>query len=107
MALGYLFILFVVLIGVSILGITLLYLSKNEKIKNIAFYFLAVWAILLAFLNATSLPTNYFTEKSIAWAVGIVSLIGVIFRLKNPKKTTIPNILVTASIIFGLYTLIF
>ncbi|WP_301655403.1 hypothetical protein [Terrisporobacter mayombei] len=40
MALGALFVLFIILTTVSLLSITLLYTLKNEKLKNMFFYFL-------------------------------------------------------------------
>ena len=59
MALGYLFILFVSIAIISILGIVFLYYSKKEKTKNILFYTLNLWLILISYLNITSLPSNY------------------------------------------------
>ncbi|GAB6169570.1 hypothetical protein JCM1393_20300 [Clostridium carnis] len=107
MALGYLFILFIFMTVVSLLGVFLLYFLKNKTGKNIIFYGLVIWSMLIAYLNATSLPTNFLVEQFIAWGFGFVSIIAIIIKVKNPEKTTIPYILVTASTLIGLYTLFF
>lgn len=107
MALGYLLILFIVMMVVSIVGISLLYLLKNKKAKNIIFYCLAAWSMCIAFLNATSLPINFLTEQLVAWSFGFLSVIAIIFNIKKPEKSNIAYIIVVVSILLGLYTLFF
>ena len=63
MALGSLFILFVVMALISILGIVLLLVTKNQMVSNICFFGLLIWCVVLAYLDATSLPTNFIGEK--------------------------------------------
>lgn len=107
MALGYLFILFIFITSVSIVGILLLYLLKNQRAKNIVFYFLAAWSMCIAFLDATSLPSNYLMERLTAWSFGVLSIIGIIFKIKKPKKPIIAYILVTVSVFLTLMSIIF
>ena len=107
MALGYLLILFIFILVVSILGISLLFLLKNQKIKDVLFYFLAIWSMLIAYLNATSLPTNYIGQQIIAWLFGSISIIAIIIKVKKTRETNIPYILVTVSVLLGIFTLFF
>ena len=51
MALAILAIVFIVMTVVSGLGITFLYLLKNQRIKNGLFYFLTVWGMGIAYMN--------------------------------------------------------
>ncbi|EOU1682416.1 hypothetical protein QTH11_02130 [Clostridium perfringens] len=107
MALGYLLIFFVFILVISILGISLLFFLKNRKIKNVLFYFLAVWSILIAYLNASSLPTNYLGQQIMAWLFGSISIIAIIINLKKTGETNIPYILVTISVFLGIFMMFF
>ena len=107
MALGYLLIFFIVMAVVSGLGLAFLYLLKNEKIKNGLFYFLAIWAMGIAYINATSLPSNYLGEQLIAWAFGFLSVLAIIIKIKKLEKPMIAHLLVTASILCSMTDLFF
>lgn len=102
-----LLILFIVLAVGSGLGISLLYLLKNPKAKNALFYFLGVWSMLIAFLNATSLPSNYFLEQVIAWAIGFIAIIAILIKILKPSKVKIAYLLVSVSALAGLFDLFF
>ncbi|MCX0371029.1 hypothetical protein LIZ77_09620 [Clostridium perfringens] len=107
MALGYLLIFFVFILVISILGISLLFFLKNRKIKNALFYFLAVWSILIAYLNASSLPTNYLGQQIMAWLFGSISIIAIIINLKKTGETNMPYTLVTISVFLGIFMMFF
>lgn len=107
MALGYLLIFFVFILVISILGISLLFFLENRKIKNVLFYLLAVWSILIAYLNASSLPTNYLGQQIMAWLFGSISIIAIIINLKKTGETNIPYILVTISVFLGIFMMFF
>lgn len=63
--------------------------------------------MLIAFLNATSHPSNYLMEQLIAWGFGFLAVISIIIKFKNPQKASLPNMLVTISILCGLIDLFF
>ncbi len=107
MALGVLVIFFVTMLVISGLGIALLYLLKNQMAKNILFYALAVWSMMIAILNATSLPSNFLFEQLFAWLLGFLPIIAIIIKVKKPSKTMIPYLLVSSSIIISLFDLFF
>lgn len=102
-----LLIMFIVLAVASGLGIAFLYLSKNVKVKTGFFYFVAMLSMLIAFLNATSHPSNFIMQQLIAWAFGFLAIISIIIKIKNPQKTSLANLLVTISILCGLADLFF
>nr|WP_300004081.1 hypothetical protein [Tissierella sp.] len=106
MALGTLAIMYVVIVLVSGLGIAFLYLSKSEKTKNALFYFLAIWAMVIAFMNVTSLPSNYLAQQFIGWGLGFLAVAAIAVKIMKPEKTNIANMLVTASVLFSLIDLI-
>ncbi|GAA0118220.1 hypothetical protein ACV3P7_00220 [Clostridium perfringens] len=83
MALVFLLVLSVFILVVGILGISLLFFLKNRKLKNVVFYFLVIWSMLIACLNATSLPTNYIGQQIIAWLFGSISIIAIIIKVKK------------------------
>ncbi len=104
MALGLYLILFMGLSVISILGILILFLTKNEGRKKGIFYFLAVWGMLIAVLSATSLPTNYLISQLIAWALGFLSIAGLVVHYKAKTKTRCYTAyaLVSASCVLGI-----
>lgn len=104
MALGLYLILFMGLSVISILGILLLFLTKNETRKKGIFYFLALWGMLIAVLSATSLPTNFLTSQLIAWAFGFLSIVGLVihYRAKEKARFYTAYALVSASCVLGI-----
>ena len=107
MALRLLLILFIVISVVSGLGISLLFLCKSSKVKNIIFYFLAAWSMFIAFINATSLPSNYLGEQLIAWIFGLLAIITIIIKIKKPERISLTYILIVYSVLLGLVDLFF
>lgn len=102
-----LLIIFIVLAVVSGLGIAFLYLSKNTKVKTGIFYFLCVWSMIISYINATGLPSNYVVQQLIAWSFGFLAVLAIIVKVKTPSKPSLPNLIVTASLLCGLIDLFF
>ena len=102
-----LILLYVSTLVVSILGISLLFFLKNRKLKNVVFYFLVIWSIFIAYLNAIGLPTNYIVQQIIAWLFGAISIIAIIIKVKKTGETNIPYILVTISVLLGIFMMFF
>ena len=108
MAFIFLLVLSVFILVVGILGISLLFFLKNRKLKNVVFYFLVIWSMqLIACLNATGLPTNYIVQQIIAWLFGSISIIAIIIKVKKTGETNIPYILVTISVLLGIFMMFF
>lgn len=107
MALGVLEIMFIVMSVVSAFGIAVLYLAKDPKLKNGVFYFLAIWGMGIAFINATRFPSNYLNSQLIAWGFGFLALVGFGTKIVKPEKIEIAKFLVTSSIILGMGHLFF
>ena len=61
--LGALVILFVVMSVVSVIGILLMYLTKEEKVKKGIFYFLAVCGMMIAWINVKGSPPMWKAGK--------------------------------------------
>lgn len=103
MALGLIVVSFVAISVISIIGLALMYLLKNERAKAGVFYFLSIWGMIIAVLSATSLPSNWIAQQLIAWGFGILSAAGLIVHLKCPSASgrTAAYILVTVSVIGG------
>ena len=100
-----LLILFVVLTVAVGLGTTFLFLAKNPKVEKVLFYFVVFLGIGIAWIRATSLPTNYVGEIVTAWCIGFLSIIGIIAWAKKHKQ--LAKWLVTVSSIVGLIQLFF
>ena len=86
MAIGMIVILFVGLCVISILGTLLLLLVKSEKAKRKIFYAMSVCGMAVAVLSATSLPTNYTAQEIAAWALGFLSVAGIVVHVKAKEK---------------------
>jgi len=109
MALGILNLIFIRIGIISVLGIALLYLTKNKEFNKVLFYFLAIWAMLIAIMRATSLPSNYIMQQIIALGIGFFSVIGIVVYIKADASKTyqIARGLVTASVVIGVINLFF
>lgn len=106
MALGYLYISFIVMFLVSILGIVSLYLVKNQNLKNILFYALFIWSLCISFINITALPSNYILQKIFGVLIGILALVSIFIKLKLPNKANTAHLLMVLCIIFGIIDII-
>ena len=109
MALGTLFLVFIIMAVVSIVGITFLWLTKNSRTKNFCICGLAIWGVVIAFMGATSEPVNYVSQQVIFWVIGIAGVIGILVNYLGKSKTAelIAKILVTVSVVGGIYNLFF
>ena len=67
MALGWLMILTVTISLLAIVGIILMVTVKNEKYVNVVFVVNAIYSLILTYLHATSLPTNFHLHITIAY----------------------------------------
>ena len=107
MALGILLIAFIGMSLISIIGLLLMYLLKNERAKAVTFYCMSVWGMIISVTGATSLPTNYTLSIVAAWALGILSVIGLIVHVRARSKIEYMTsyILVTISVIAGILKL--
>lgn len=103
-ALGALVITFVVMTVISVIGVILLYLSKNEKVKKGMFYFLAVWGMIVAYCNVLTIPPMWTEQIVLAGALGALSVVALLIQicLKKENKFNIARILVTVSVVVGM-----
>lgn len=101
--LGALVITFFVMSIISIAAVGLLYLSKNEKLKNGLLYFLAVWGIVVAYCGVLS--SGYFISDGLtSIAFGVLGIAAILVQkfLKKENKFQIARILVTISVVAGM-----
>ena len=103
MALGILVISYVAISVISIIGLALMYLLKNDRAKAGVFYFLSIWGMGISVFTAMSLPTNWIAQQLIAWGFGILGAAGLIVHLKSSSASgrMAAYILVTISVIGG------
>ena len=101
MAIGILGILFYTVSILGFGGLILLYIIKNEKVKNILFYFLSILGIIVSFEGFISAPTNDIVGKIILAIVGILPILAIIVKNKM-KLDKIAYILVTITVIVSI-----
>lgn len=103
-SLSLLVIAFVVMSVVSLIGVVLVHLVKNETAQKGIFYFLAVWGMLIAWCNVQTYPIYMMEGIGIAWAIGALSVIGLLVQLcmKKENKFKIARALVTISVVAGM-----
>lgn len=107
MALGFLFLLFVGMSILAIVGIVLLFVVKKNNTNNVLLVLMTAYSMSIAFLNATAQPTNFVGTQILAWVVGLVAIIGTAITLLTRKHLLISKILVSGSVILGIYFLYF
>ena len=101
MAIGILGILFYTVSILGFGGLILLYIIKNEKVKNILFYFLSILGIIVSFEGFISAPANDIVGKIILAIVGILPILAIIVKNKM-KLDKIAYILVTITVIVSI-----
>ncbi|MBQ8518683.1 MAG: hypothetical protein IJ455_03630 [Agathobacter sp.] len=102
--LGALVITFFVMSIISIAGLVLLYLSKNEKLKKGLLYFSTAWSIVIAYCGILVSDGFYFANGGIAVVLGALGIAGLLIQLisKKENKFQIARILVTISVVAGM-----
>ncbi|MDT2768201.1 hypothetical protein P7G58_04900 [Globicatella sulfidifaciens] len=105
MALGILGILNIVLITVAVIIQALLYKNKNES-KNNIFIINMLLGILLSWIVYTSLPTNFTEQRILAISLGLISVSAVVVKLKTEKFIVASKVMLSISIVGGLFQLL-
>lgn len=102
--LDMLVIVFVAMSVISLAGLAIIYISKSEKVQKGLLYFLAVFGMVVAWMNAQMIPSYMTGELVIAWALGALSVVALLiqFCMKSENKFKIARILVTVSVVAGM-----
>ena len=81
-----------------------LYLVKSPGARQVIFYIMAIWGMIIAVVSATSLPTNYTLERLITWAIGFLSVAGIVLHIRSSedKARMAARLLVTISVAGGI-----
>ena len=84
-----------------------LYLVKSPGARQVIFYIMAIWGMIIAVVSATSLPTNYTLERLITWAIGFLSVAGIVLHIRSSedKARMAARLLVTISVAGGIIKL--
>lgn len=108
MAIGFLGIIIGGMSLVSIVGLLLLYLTKQAMTKKTLFYVMAIWGVLIALVSVVNMPVNWGTQRAAAGILGCVSLGGILIfnKADNEKQQMIAYVLVTISVVGGMLKLI-
>ena len=103
-ALGLLVITFAAMSLVSVIGVALMFLVKNERVKKGIFYFLSIWGMIVAWCGVQMIPPYMTGEILRAWAFGGLSVAALLLQLcfKDDKKFATARALVSVSVIAGL-----
>ncbi len=103
-SLSLLLITFAVMSVVSVVGVILLFLVKNEKVKHGLFYFLAVWGMIISYCNVRSNPPYMGGQIILALVFGALSVAALLIQLcvKNENKEKFTKILVVISVVAGM-----
>ena len=107
--LGALVITFFVMSIISIVGIVLLYLPKNEKLKKGLFFLLAAWSMVVAYCGILMSDGFFFANGPVALVLGALGIAGVLIQLisKKENKFKLAGILVTISVVAGMVNCFF
>ncbi len=102
MAIGILFLLFMVLCIAGILGSVLLFILKQEKANDVVLILMTAYSMVIAFLSATALPVNFVSQQVICWVIGFIAVIGAGIRFGTRKSSVLSKVLVAASVLIGI-----
>ena len=87
-ALGILLVIFTVMTAVTITALVLLLLIKDKKKKKYVVYFLGIWGMAIAYMNATAQPSNFIGYILLALAFGAAGAVSVILQIISKKQST-------------------
>lgn len=104
MALGLLFLLFVVMMIIALLGTTLLFLTKNKNINDVILVTMTAYSLVIAYLGAMGQPSNFVAQQLLCWGIGLVAVVGTGLRFALKKQLLISKVLVILSILSGLFS---
>lgn len=95
---------FMVMSLVSVVGVILLYASKNEKLRKGMFYFLAIWGMVIAYCSVLGTPEYMLGRIIFSWALGGLGAAALLIQLcsKNEKRFQLTRVLVTVSVVAGM-----
>ena len=102
--LDMLIILFMGLSGLSLLGIVLMYVLKDEKKQKWMFYFLVAMGLIIAGNSMMMVPAYMVGELAIRGLLGVLGIAALLVQLKGKKANSFltAKLMVTASVLVGL-----
>ena len=107
MAIGILSLMFIGILILSILFSVLMIYFKNTNKERGTIIISAVFGVLIALLNASSLPMNFTGQILIAIIIGFLSVVGVVLSFTKLSKTYAPQIFIIVSIFATVLKLFF
>lgn len=104
MAFGYLTAIMIMVSIISIAGLVLMYLIKEEKAKKYIFYAMAIWGTVVGVITAASMPAGLIFLKAAAWAAALLGIAGIVISVagKTRKHRMYAFLAVTISVIGSL-----
>lgn len=103
MALSIMFILEVVIVFSFFVTSLFMFVPKNDDAVHKIFFGLAIClGLLITFISATALPSNYKPQIIIAWLGLVPAGVGVIISVAKGKPNTAAKLLVMLTSIYGI-----
>ncbi|MCQ4725916.1 hypothetical protein NE664_04465 [Anaerotignum faecicola] len=106
MALGLMAVFMGIILAVSITSIILLLVVTNPKAVTFIIGFTAVAALFVAYINASSRPTNDVAGIAVSYCFGILPLAALVLRFGFGKYDTVSKLLIGASIVISVIMII-
>ena len=100
-SLSALVITFAVMSVISLIGVLMLFLAKNEKLQKGFFYFLVIWGLVIAYCNVISTPFYWTGSIFLALALGALSVAGLLVKhcMKHERSFEYAKILESVSVV--------
>lgn len=89
---------------ISVLGVVLLFLVKNEKWKKGIFYGLGLWGLVIAYCNLQTTFSYMAGSIFVAGGLGLLAIAGMLIGIfsKKEKSFQLAQVLVAVSVIAGM-----
>lgn len=103
-SLSLLVITFMVMSVISVAGVVLMYVLRNEKAKKGILYFLAVWGVVIAYCGVQSIRLLVTASPLVPLTLGALGVIAALVQMfmKSEKRFTVARVLVTVSVVAGM-----
>jgi len=98
-SLDALIITFLVLSGLSLLGLLVMFLGRKERVKKVGFYYTTMAAIGLTTINVLCHPPLYIAGYLLVIGFGLLAVAALVLhiRKKTPEKRKLARIMAAVS----------
>lgn len=91
-----------IMIALALLGVVLLLVFRKAQVSRVIISLMAMYGVLVAYINYTGSPSDFGTAKILALLWGAIGVLGMIVGVGSKKPNGFAKLLVAASVLIGI-----